>query len=302
MVHRAEVMRLRGDWKRALEETVRAGERFLEPPPHPAAGAAFYQEGEVHRLAGRFEAAEAAYVRAATLGRNPQPGMALLRLAQGRVESAEPSIRRELREARDPMARAGILPAYVEITIAAGAVEDARLAAAELTEIAASAGSAYLLAAAAQATGATLLADGDAEAALVELRRAAGAWRELEAALQTAEVRLLIGLACRDLGDEDTATLEIEGAREAFRQLGAIPDLRRVDMLTAGTGERVGGLTGREVEVLALLATGTTNRQIAARLVISEKTVARHVSNIFNKLGVSSRAAATAHAFKHDLV
>ncbi len=302
MVYHAHTLQIGGEWEKARDESAQACARFLGPPPHPAAGSAFYQEGELHRVTGRFADAEAAYVQAGTLGRNPQPGLALLRLAQGRVDTAAVMIKRVLSESRDPMERAAILPAFVEVMIEAGDLDSARSAAAELAGIGADSGSMYLRGLAAQATGATLLAAGQIPAALQELRIARRIWSELEAVHHAAQVRLLIGLACRRLGDEDSARLELDTARQVFLQLGAEPDLARIDELERKrTRDRVGGLTGREVELLNLLATGKTNREIAQQLVISEKTVARHVSNIFNKIGVSSRAAATAYAYRHDL-
>jgi DNA-binding CsgD family transcriptional regulator len=303
MVHHAHTLQIGGEWEKALEESVRACARFLGPPPHPAAGSAFYQEGELHRLTGRFVESEAAYVQAGALGRNPQPGLALLRLAQGRVDSAYSTIKRVLSESRDPMERASILPACVDIMIEAGDLDGARSAASELAEIAAATGSLYLQGLASQETGATQLAAGQVLAGLQELRAACRIWQDLDAVHHAARVRLLIGLACRRLGDEDSARLELDGARQVFAQLGAEPDLVRIDELERkGSRDRPGGLTGREVELLNLLATGKTNREIAQQLTISEKTVARHVSNIFNKIGVSSRAAATAYAYRHDLV
>jgi DNA-binding CsgD family transcriptional regulator len=201
------------------------------------------------------------------------------------------------------MERAAILPAAVEIMIEAGDLEGARSAASELADIAAATSSDYVRGLASQAMGASLLTAAEIPAALLELRRACRIWQDLEAVHHAARVRVLIGVACRRLGDEDSARLEIDSARQAFRQLGAKPDLARIDELERRRGrDRAGGLTGREVELLGLLATGRTNREIARNLVISEKTVARHVSNIFNKIGVSSRAAATAYAYRHDLV
>ena len=156
----------------------------------------------------------------------------------------------------------------------------------------------------AQARGAVLLGERQAQAALAALRDAAAGWRDLEAPYETAQVRALIGLAHRALGDEDTAAVELDAARHAFAALGAAPDMRRVDQLMgqAESPEASDQLTTREVEVLRLVATGRTNRAIAEGLGISEKTVARHVSNIFTKLDLSSRAAATAYAFQHDLL
>jgi len=303
MVHHARTLQIGGQWEKAHEESAKACARFLGPPPHPAAGSAFYQEGELHRLTGRFAEAESAYVQAGALGRNPQPGLALLRLAQGRVDSAHTTIKRVLSESRDSMERAAVLPACVDIMIESGDLDGARSAASELVAIAAETGSAYLRGLGSQAIGATLLAAGEVPAALQELRAACRTWQELEAVHHAAQTRLLLGLACHRLGDEDSAVLELDAARQVFSQLGAEPDIARMDELERKrTRDRVGGLTGREVELLNLLATGKTNREIAAHLVISEKTVARHVSNIFNKIGVSSRAAATAYAYRHDLV
>jgi len=253
-------------------------------------------------LMGRYAAAEEAFTRAASLGHSAQPGLGLLRLGQGRIEAAQAAIRRALAEADGQLGRAVILPAYVEIQLSAGATDEARTAASELAEVAAHIGSEYLHALAAQAEGAVLLSAGDAGSALPRLRAAAAAWQRLDAAYSFARARLVLGEACRALGDHDTARMEIAGARDTFRQLGAEPDRQSAESLLASTArERTSGLTDREVELLARLATGKTNREIGSELHISEKTVARHVSNIFNKLGVSSRAAATAYALKHDL-
>jgi DNA-binding CsgD family transcriptional regulator len=156
---------------------------------------------------------------------------------------------------------------------------------------------------AAATIGAVLLAEDDARAALGSLRNAGSAWRELDAPYESARVRVLIGLACRALGDEGTAELELDAARRTFEELGAVAEVERMQAL-AGTATKAlsGGLTTRELEVLALVASGMTNRAIASELVLSEKTVARHLSNIFTKLGISSRSAATAYAYEHGLV
>ncbi|HLZ94615.1 MAG TPA: LuxR C-terminal-related transcriptional regulator [Candidatus Dormibacteraeota bacterium] len=301
-LHRAHVLQLGGDWRGASEQVGLACRAFLRPPPHPAAGFALYEQGELHRLAGRYSEAEQAFAEAAAHGHPVQPGLALLRLGQDRLDAANASIRRALAENRDPVARAGILPAVVEIMLAVGDLETATGATTELLQIAAQVRSEYLQALAAHAEGATLLATGQADEALAALRRAAATWQRLNAAYQAAQTRVLVGRACRELGDEDAARLEIEGARQAFATLGAEPAMRRaVGLLVPSGRDLPAGLTSREAELLALLATGKTNRAIAGQLFISEKTVARHVSNIFNKLGVSSRAAAAAYALKHDL-
>jgi DNA-binding CsgD family transcriptional regulator len=264
---------------------------------------AFYQQAELHRLRGEFAEAENAYRQADQWGRDPQPGLAMLRLAQGQVDAAAVAIRRVADEANVPVTRSKVLAAYVEIMLAVHDLEAAGAAADELAQIADDFGAPLLRAVSGHATGAVLLGEGDARAAMVVLRRAWAAWRELDAPYEAARVRVLIGLVCRELGDRDTATAELDAARSVFRQLGAAPDVARVEALSATAGPRAPmGLTGREVEVLALVATGKTNREIAAALVISEHTVARHVQNILAKLGVSSRTAASAFAFEHDLV
>nr|MBA3375084.1 helix-turn-helix transcriptional regulator [Actinomycetota bacterium] len=244
-----------------------------------------------------------AYREASRYGWEPQPGLAQLRLAQGRTDAALSTIRRVLGEAADPLKRAGLLPAYVEIVLAVGDVDEARSACRELEEIAARYESAMLGAIVAYARGAVHLAESDAQAALGALRAASVVWQELEAPYDGARTRVLVGIACRALGDEDAATLELDAARAAFAQLGAAPDVARVDELAGETsGRDRHGLTQRELQVLRLVAAGKSNREIAATLVISEHTVARHVQNIFAKVDVSSRAAAGAFAFEHDLV
>jgi ATP/maltotriose-dependent transcriptional regulator MalT len=199
--------------------------------------------------------------------------------------------------------RARLLPAHVEIMVAAGDVQAARAAADELSELADALDVPMLRALASHAQGAVLLVEGDARAALSALRGARTAWQELEAPYEGARVRVLIGLACGALGDRDTADMELDAARWSFQQLGAATDLARVEALSGKAPARAaGGLTAREVEVLRLVAAGKTNRAVAADLFLSEKTVARHVSNIFTKLGLSSRSAATAYAYEHDIL
>jgi DNA-binding CsgD family transcriptional regulator len=302
LVHRSEVMTLHGAWPDAMDEARRAAERLTTPPGRPAAGLAFYQQGELLRLLGEHGRAEEAYRQASQWGRDPQPGLALLRLAQGQVDTAAAAIRRVVDEAPDFVARSRLLPAQVEILLAAGDVTAATAAAAELTGLAEGLGAPYLTAVAASARGAVLLAQGDPRAALATLRRAWAAWQELEVPYETARARVLIGLACRELGDRDGAEMELDAARWVFRQLAAAPDLARVEALSGGAAARAAGLTERELEVLRLVAAGETNKAIAADLFVSERTVDRHMSNIFAKLGVSSRAAATAHAYQHGLI
>ncbi|HWI06914.1 MAG TPA: LuxR C-terminal-related transcriptional regulator [Solirubrobacteraceae bacterium] len=305
LVHRAEILQLRGDWPNALEEARRAGERFAERMKmnRAAAAQAFYRQGEVHRLRGDLRAAEDAYRKASRAGWEPQPGLALLRLAQGRPDAGAAALRRALGETTDRARRSQLLPAYIELTLATGEIEPARAACRELEEILAGYPAGLLTARLADARGALHLVEGDARAALVDLRRAWRTWQELEAPYDAARTRLRLALACRALGDEDTAALELEAARGAFAELGALPELARIGALTAPAAcHDSHGLTARELQVLRLVAAGQTNKAIAAGLVLSERTVDRHVSNIFAKLGVSSRAAATAYAYEHQLV
>ena len=297
MVHRAEALQLRGDWPAALAEARRACVQLTTPLARPAAGAAHYQEGELHRLRGKFAAAEAAYRRASAAGRDPQPGLALLRLAEGDTGAAATSIRRAVSETAGAIPRARLLPAYAEINLAAGDVHSARAAAAELADTAAVLRAPLLRALAATADGRVLLAHGEAQSALSRLRTAASLWLELGAPYEVARVRAEIGTACHALGDADGAALEAGSARAAFAQLGAAPDVARLQ--PSGS---VNVLSARETEVIRLIAAGESNRQIAAALVISERTVERHVSNIFGKLGITSRAAATAYVYQHHLL
>ena len=302
LVHRSQVMQLRGAWPDAMEEVRRARQRLSTPQGQPALGMAIYQQAELHRLRGQFPEAEEAYREASQWG-PPQPGLALLRLAQGRVDAAAAAIRTALDGAQDRLARAKVLVAYVEVVLAADDVSAARTAAWELSEIAADLGMPLLQAVAAHATGAVLLAEGAPRAALATLRRAWTAWRELQAPYEAARARVLMGLACRALGDTDTAELELDAACRVFQQLGAAPEIARVEAESRmAAPSAAGGLTAREVQVLRLVAAGKGNRAIAADLVISEHTVARHVQNIFAKLDVSSRSAATAFAFEHGLL
>jgi DNA-binding CsgD family transcriptional regulator len=298
LVHRAEILQLSGSWSDALEEARRASRRFVETS-NPAAGLAYYRQGELLRLLGEFDAAEEAYREASKFGWEPQPGLAQLRLAQGKNDTALAAIRRANIEIGEPLKRVALLPAYVEIALAAGEVGEASAACDELGALGERYESPMVGAMVAHARGAVALVEGDPQAALVSLRGAAQTWLELNAPYEIARTRVLVSQACAALGDDEAAALELEAARGIFSELGAKPDLARLEPGRAGATQ---GLSARELEVLRLVAAGKTNRDIAEALVISEHTVARHLQNIYAKLGLSSRAAATAFAFERDLV
>jgi DNA-binding CsgD family transcriptional regulator len=297
LVHRAQVMQLGGAWTDALTETQAALDLLSRRPGH-ATGMALYELGELHRLRGAFAEADDCYVRANDAGHVPQPGLALLRLAQGATEASVTSVRRALDDESHDIPQAALLFASVEIELAAGNLDAAGVSASELAGVVAKVDMPYLRGLAGHATGAVRLADGDARAALAALRAAFAIWRDLALPYEQARTRVLVAQARRALGDEEAATMELDAARRVFEDLGAKPDLDRI----GGGAKRSDKLTSREIEVLRLVSSGRTNRAVASELVLSEKTVARHIANIFTKLGVSSRAAATAYAYEHDLV
>jgi ATP/maltotriose-dependent transcriptional regulator MalT len=300
LLYRAEVMQLRGNWGDAARDAQDACELLA---PRPAVGAAFYRLGELHRLRGEFSKAEEAYTRANERGRKPQPGLSLLRLTQGHADAAAAAIRGVLLDTQARAARARLLAAAVEILLAADDPASAREASTELSEIATSFGAPLLSGTSAHATGAVHIADGDIGAASTSLRHACEIWRDLEMPYEEAQTCVLLATVCERRGDQDGRRLELDAARRLFKQLNAEPCLARIaEQSKRATRQSVGSLSEREMQVLRLLAAGKTNRAIADELYISDKTVARHVSNIFDKLGVSSRAGATAWAFQHNLI
>ncbi|MFN7996277.1 MAG: LuxR C-terminal-related transcriptional regulator [Bryobacteraceae bacterium] len=302
LARRAEILQVHGSWKEALEQAMRACERLSEPTAKPAVGAAFYRVAELHRLRGEFAEAEECYAQASRWQTAPQPGCALLRLAQGRVEAAYAAIRHVADGTYVPGARATVLAALVEIALAANDIPAARAAANEIAAIAASLRARLLDAISGTCTAAVLLAEGDPRTSAARLRESLVLWRDLGAPYEAARVRVLLAQACRQQGNNDTAELELKEARVVFRELGAAVDLARLDALRHPAARGGPVLTSRELEVLKLVAAGMTNRGIAAMLSISEKTVARHLNNIFVKLDLPSRAAATAYAYKNQLV
>jgi DNA-binding NarL/FixJ family response regulator len=301
-INRAEVAILRGAWREAEEEASRATDELMRLDP-TASGAAWYTAGEARRRAGNLDGAEEAFTRARDLGFEPQPGSALVRLAQRNVDAARSALQVAIAaEPGNPLRRAKLLSARVDVALDAGELEEASVAVEELEAIAHAFPTAALTATVDTARGALLLAQADGPAALERLRRACTSWQDLRLPYEAAHARMLCGQAARAVGDEDGGRAELRAALGAFERLGAVRDAALAAMLLEGRGDLPGGLTEREAEVLRLVAAGKSNRQIAGELVISEHTVARHVQNIFTKLNVSSRSAATAFAFERGLV
>jgi DNA-binding NarL/FixJ family response regulator len=300
-VHRGQIMRLRGAYDAALDEYDRALVRYDLAGATAAVGLVWAERGEVLRIRGDLTGAEAAFEQAVAHGHEPQPGLALLWLAQGRAPAATAVVERLLSEAvADPVARARLLPAAAEILLATGAVDRAAETAEDLAVLAADFRCPGLRAAADHALGSALLAGGDLAEAVPHLRRAARLWARMEAPLETARARAALGQTFRGLGDEASAVAELTAARRILAGIGAHSAEGEVAALIAPAVPA--GLTAREVEVLRLVAAGRSNPEIASDLVLSEKTVARHLSNIFAKLDVRSRTAAAAFAYEHHLV
>ncbi len=299
LVHRAELLRLQGDWQHAIDEACRVCDRgeHAERPPM-ALGAAYYERGEVHRLRGEAREAEESYRAASRRGFDPQPGLALLRLAQGRTDAASAAIRRLAGSAAD---RGRFLPAFCEIMLAIGDLDEAQRACEQLEALCRDRGSDWLSAHASQSRGALLLRSNDACAAIAHLRDAFERWERLGVPFESARVRVLLGQACEALGDAETRELEQAAAHDVFERLGARSELGRSSPQHGAT-LRAARLTARELEVLRLVAQGLTNKAIARKLGLSERTIDRHVGSILGKLQVTTRVAATAYAFTHRLV
>lgn len=304
--HRAELFRLHGAWAEALEAAAAAQELCARGDVQARYGG-FYQQGEVERLTGNLDAAEAAYREAARSGYEPQPGLALLALSRGDARQAQVMIRRAA-DTADAASRWHLLPALVEIELAVPDLDAARRGADELEAFAKELPKPMVRAIASQAAGAVRLATGDAVGGSGPLRQAWRLWQELGVPYEAARCQALAGCACRALGDEVSALMYLEAAHSTLLDLGAAPAAtwaaallheRVVD--SEAVPDTTGPLTRRELEILQFVATGKGNRAIAAELYLSEKTVARHVSNIFLKLGLSSRAAATSYAYEHGL-
>jgi DNA-binding CsgD family transcriptional regulator len=300
-INRAEVARLQGAWIEAEAEATRASEELLRFDPM-AAAQAFYETGEIRRRLGNVAGAEECFARAREIGFEPQPGSALLRFAQGKTDVAMKALRLAVAAGSDSrLQRARLLAALVDVALAVSDIDTASEAVDELAALAGGSEAQVLDATAATGAGALELARGEASDAVVRLRRACAMWRDLRLPYEAARARVLYGLALRDSGDEDDAQIELRAAISAFELLGAAPDVRTAAAHLPEKAQLPRGLTQREAEVLRLVAAGKSNRDIAAELVISEHTVARHLQNMFVKLEVSSRSAATAFAFEHRL-
>lgn len=303
LTRRSEIMMFHGEWRNAMEEASHAIDLLSKPAVEPAVGAAFYQMGDLYRLHGEYAKAEEAYQEANNLGRKPHPGLALLRLAQGQIEGSKSSISNALKETRNLKNKCDALFACIDIMLVDGNIEKARSTLTELKEITQGLDATLLHACSAQAEGAVFLGEGNVESALRFLGEARQMWEELKAPYETARTRWLIARAYRETGDEDSARMEYQAARRILEQLQALPDIEKIDRESKSRIDHTThDLSKRERQVLGLIAEGKSNKSIADKLFISERTVERHVSNIFLKLDVASRSEATAYAFRHKLL
>jgi len=298
--HRGQLLRLHGAFTDAVQELERAVERYASFGGDPAVGQAHYELGETHRLLGDLSAAERSFEAAAEHGHPGQPGRALLWLAQGRAEDAAAAVRRLLAERQGPVQRAQVLPAAVQVLVEVDGPAEASALAEELLALGTGFGCTALRAAGRHAVALTALTSGNGREAVDSAQRSLELWAGLSAPYEVARSRAVLGQALRLVGDDQSATSALEAALSELTDLGAGPDCRHVAALLPAQ-EYPRGLTGREVQVLRLVATGMSNTEIADELTLAEKTVARHLSNIFTKLDVGSRTAAAAFAYEHHL-
>ena len=305
-VHRAQLLHVEGDWEAAERHAARTCEELADMNVGVVAEG-HYRIAESHRVRAEHERAEVAYRRSHELGRDPQPGLALLRLAQGNRAAASASLRSALSAIDNDLHRVPLLAAQVDVAAACDDPIVATESAAELAAIADTFQSVGLVASAQYAEGVARLALDEPTIAVAPLRHAWRCWNELNAPYDAARTRARLAEALEASGDAETAELELTTSRKVFAQLGAAEELRALDHRFGSsghigdTGDSPGGLSAREIEVLRCVCAGRTNRQIATELMISEKTVARHLSNIFVKLDVASRTEAAAFAFTHGL-
>ncbi|HEX6760253.1 MAG TPA: response regulator transcription factor, partial [Propionibacteriaceae bacterium] len=298
-IYRAILMRLRGDWPRAEAEFQQAC-RDLAVDGQLVAGHAWYELGELRRLRGE-PGVEEAFEQATAFGHVAQPGLALYRLGQGNAQAAGAGLRRVLAERERAGDRLILLPAAVEVCLAAGRIDDAKDFITEMAQTAHTYPTTAMRAILDTAHGAVALSEDRPADALARLRAASERWRELDAPYEIAQVGARIGEGCRALGDEEGARMEFRAALATFERLGARPDASRVRGLLSGRNAHLAALSPREIEVLGLIAMGRTNAEIATQLYLSERTIHRHVSNILTKLDVRSRTSAAAYAVQHGL-
>lgn len=293
-IHRLQLASIEGDWE-AAEAAIEQSGSELVGRNNWVAGEAFYQLGELRRLRGNVTGAFKAYARARSLGTDPQPGESLLQQASGEKDAAWSGLCEAL-AGRDQLACARLLQSAVEIALARGFMEEANRLCVQLEETAEVFATTGFRAWAGQARAALLIAQSQYAEALPVLKATAGEYRAMHARYETARTYELLSQAHRGLGQTGAAAADSAAALAIYRELGALPDIQRLD-----GGRLPGGLTRREADVLALIAAGATNKETAEALFISQKTVGRHLANIFVKIGVSSRTAAAAWAHGHGV-
>lgn len=292
-VHRLQVEAATEDL-RLLESRLVTASRALEEVNSWAAGEGYYQLGEVRRRRGDDDGAFAAFGRARMLGVEPQPGEALLRCRSGDGDTAWTDLRVAL-AGLNRLDRMSLLRGAVEVALARGDVDEAERHCEELESGAAAFGTPGFRAWAAHARGAVLVRRGEHASALDVLEDALREYRTQQCRYEIAQVYEWMALAHQALGDHETAAADTATADNIYTQLGVEP----VEPCGATAP---GGLTKREVDILRRIAGGATNKQVAEQICISEKTVGRHLANIYAKLGVSSRTAALAWAHDNNLL